>query len=118
MGNKDIKMSLYEVNPPGRQGTLATFFRFSLPRGAPEGSSEMEERRIVEPGHTTIIERKGSGGTVLIAVILLLALLIGGWFLLAQNSSESRRDAAVTDAAQSVGSAADKLGDAVTPKGE
>jgi hypothetical protein len=78
----------------------------------------MEEHRTIEPGHTTIIERRGSGGTILKADILQLALLIGGWFLLAQNSSESRRDAAVTDAAQSVGAAADKAGDAITPKGE
>ena len=78
----------------------------------------MEERRTIEPGHTTIIERRGSGGTVLIAIVLLLALLVGGWFLMSQNASESRRDAAVTDAAQSIGSAADKVGDAVTTKRE
>jgi flagellar basal body-associated protein FliL len=67
-------------------------------------------------GGTTIIEKKSSGGTILIAIVLLLAVLIGGFYLMSRAGSQNAKDNAVTGAAQSVSSAADKVGDAATGK--
>lgn len=63
---------------------------------------------------TTIIEKKGSGGTILLAVVLLLAVVIGGFYLFSRAGSQNARDNAVTGAAQSVSTAADKVGSAAS----
>lgn len=65
-------------------------------------------------GGTTIIERKSSGGTILIAIVLLIAVAIGGFYLFSRQSSQNAKDNAITGAAKSVSSAADKAGDAVS----
>lgn len=52
----------------------------------------------------------GGGTTGLILVLLLGALAVGGYFLFA-NQGVSKKDAAITNAADNVGSAAKKIGD-------
>jgi hypothetical protein len=66
------------------------------------------------PGSTTVIERKSSAGTVLIAIVLLIAVVIGGYYLFARAGAQNSKDSAIAGAAQSVGTAADKVGDAAT----
>lgn len=75
----------------------------------------MAEERIVETPatHTTVIERRGGGAGWMIAIILLAALVVGGLYLVNQSRNENAKTSAVTGAAKSVGSAADKVGDAV-----
>lgn len=63
--------------------------------------------------HTTIIERRGSGGGLLIGLAVLIAVIVGAYFLLNNASNDNVRTDAVAGAAKSVGSAADKAGDAV-----
>lgn len=52
----------------------------------------------------------GMGG--LMILVLLLALVVGGFFFFTQNT-ESRKDAAVAEAADEVGAAAEKVGESV-----
>ena len=75
----------------------------------------MAEERIVETPttHTTIIERRSGGSGMLIGIVLLIAVLIGGFYLFSRSGAQNSKDAAITSAAKSVGSAADKAGDAV-----
>jgi len=61
---------------------------------------------------TTIIERKSSGGTILIGIVLLFAVLVGAFYLFSRSSAQNSKDSAIAGAAQSVGSAADKVGEA------
>ena len=64
---------------------------------------------------TTIIERDGgNGGMVLIAIVLLLAVVIGGFYLFSRSGAQNARDSAITGAAHSVSSAADKVGDSAS----
>jgi uncharacterized protein YneF (UPF0154 family) len=72
------------------------------------------ETTTTPAGGTTIIERKSSGGTILIAIVLLVAVVIGGFYLFGRQSSQNAKDNAITGAAQSVSSAADKVGDAAS----
>lgn len=72
------------------------------------------ERTINRDGGTTVVERGGSGAGWLIGIVLLIAVLIGAWYLLTQSASQSARNNAIAGAAKSVGSAADKVGDAVS----
>ena len=64
-------------------------------------------------GGTTVIEKK-SGGTALLAIVLLIAVVVGALYLFSRAGSQNARDNAVTGAAQSVSSAADKVGSAAT----
>lgn len=63
----------------------------------------------------TIVERPversgGSGGVVAVFALVLVAIIaVAAYFMLANDNRETN---AVTDAAQSVGSAADSVGDA------
>ncbi len=50
---------------------------------------------------------------MLIGIVLLIAVLIGGYYLFSRQGVQNSKDAAITSAAKSVGSAADKAGDAV-----
>ena len=76
----------------------------------------VQERVVETPTtNTTVIERRGSGAGLLIGIVLLLAVLIGGYMLFVQTGSEARKNNAITSAAKSVGSAADKAGDAIDP---
>ena len=70
--------------------------------------------RTTDAPHTTVIERRGGGGWA-IALVLLFAVLIGGYYLFGRRDAQNSKDAAITSAAKSVGGAADKVGDAVTP---
>jgi len=66
-------------------------------------------------GGTTIVEHRSSGaGAILIAIVLLVAIVIGGFYLFGRQGAQNSRDAAVTGAAKSVGTAADKAGDAAS----
>ena len=67
---------------------------------------------VTETPHTTIIERRGSGAGILIGVVLLIALVIGGFFLFNQSANDNRKTDAITQAAQDVGTGAQKAGDA------
>ena len=58
----------------------------------------------------TPVASSGGGMTGLFLVLLLAVLAVGGYFLFA-NQGESRKDAAITDAAENVGKAAKKIGD-------
>ena len=81
----------------------------------------MTEERITEvetPSgnvHTThtIVERSGGGGSgFLIAIVLILAVLVGGYFLMQGTMASSNKDNAIAGAANDVGDAAKKVGNA------
>jgi len=72
------------------------------------------ETTHVPAGGTTVIEKKGGGGAALIAIVLLIAVIVGGFYLFSRAGSQNAKDNAVTGAAKSVSSAADKVGDAAT----
>ncbi len=71
----------------------------------------MDEDRVTETPHTTIIERRGGGGGMLIAVILLVALAIGAIYLFNQGKNDSIKTDAIQSAAKEVGDAAQKAAD-------
>ena len=78
----------------------------------------MAEERVVETPtttHTTVIERSGggSGAGLIIGIALLLAVLNGGYLMLVRTGSETAKNNAITSAAKSVGSTADKAGEAI-----
>lgn len=62
------------------------------------------------------VERRGGGAGAIIAVVIGL-LLVGvvAYFLMNINRNEAIETNAVAGAAESVGDAADRVGDAVTP---
>ncbi|HUQ13023.1 MAG TPA: hypothetical protein VM055_01970 [Novosphingobium sp.] len=82
----------------------------------------MVEERITEvetPSgevHTshTYVDRdsRGGGSGWLIAIVLILAVLVGGYFLMQNQGSEASKDNAIAAAADDVGNAAQKVGDA------
>jgi hypothetical protein len=76
--------------------------------------ADVETTHTPAGGTTTVVERGSSAGAVLIAIVLLVAIVIGGLYLFGRQGSQNSRDAAITGAAKSVGSAADKAGDAAT----
>jgi hypothetical protein len=80
----------------------------------------VEERIVQERGvetpttHTTVIERSGgSGAGLIIGIALLLAVLIGGYLMFVRTGSDVAKNNAITSAAKSVGSTADKAGAAI-----
>lgn len=66
------------------------------------------------PTHTTTIihERRSSGGTGSVIAVILLVAVLGGLYLFSERSGENARDAAITEAANDIGKAATKVGDA------
>ena len=65
---------------------------------------------------TVIVERSGGGGaTIIVAIVLLIAVAIGAVYLYNKSSNDNLKTDAITKAADEVGSAAHKAGDAVTP---
>ncbi|WP_404480727.1 hypothetical protein [Novosphingobium sp. BL-52-GroH] len=64
--------------------------------------------------HTTIIHEAPprSSGLGIIMALILLVVVAGGVYLFSQNSSESAKDNAIAEAANNVGNAATKVGDA------
>ena len=59
---------------------------------------------------TAPVASSGGGMTGIFLVLLLGALAVGGYFMFA-NQGESRKDAAITNAAENVGNAAKKVGE-------
>lgn len=55
----------------------------------------------------------GSGLSAVMALLLLAAIAIGGYLLFATGGQETKKDTAVTAAAEEVGAAAKKAGDAL-----
>ncbi|GFE76457.1 MULTISPECIES: hypothetical protein [Novosphingobium] len=64
---------------------------------------------------TTIIRERGSSGgaTGIVMALILLVVVAGGIYLFSKGTqSETAKDEAITEAANNVGAAADKVGDA------
>ena len=63
---------------------------------------------------TVIVDRgsRGSGAGWVIAIILLIALVVGVMFAMHLSNSSTAKDNAITNAAQDVSNAANKMGDA------
>lgn len=83
------------------------------------------ERIIERGGGTTVIERGGGGGFagVLIAIAVIAMVAVAGFFLINQNRRENVETAAVSqvaesasDAAKSVGNAADAAAENIRPR--
>jgi len=72
------------------------------------------ERTTTPANGTTVIEKRGGGGTMVLAIVLLLAVIVAGLYLFSRAGSQNARDNAVTGAAQSVSTAADKVGSAAS----
>ncbi len=70
------------------------------------------ERVTERGGGTTVIERRGSGGGLILGIIALVIVVVGAFYFLS-NNSETRKDAAITEAAEAVGATAEKAGDAI-----
>lgn len=63
---------------------------------------------------TVVVERGGSGTTgLLLGLVLLVIVAVGAYFVIERNNSATVRDAAITDAAKSVGDTAERAGDAI-----
>ena len=64
--------------------------------------------------HTThtVVDRSGGGSGWLIAIVLILAVLVGGYFLMQGTGASANKDNAIAAAADDVGNAAQKVGDA------
>jgi hypothetical protein len=81
----------------------------------PDGTTE----RVTESSGTTVVERGGGGGAaMLIGLAVLILIVIGAFYLINQNRHENVKTDAVTQAAQSVGAAADKVGDSAQKAAE
>lgn len=70
--------------------------------------------RTVERGTSgpTVVERRGGGGGVILGILAIALIAVVAFFLLDLNKGETRKDAAITEAAGDVGDGARKIGDA------
>lgn len=70
--------------------------------------------RTIERGDPTVVvagaPASGGGMSSIVIVLILLVLAVGGYLLYA-NQGTSSKDAAITNAAENVGAAAEKIGD-------
>ena len=70
--------------------------------------------RTIERGEPTVVvagaPASGGGMSGIVIVLILLVLAVGGYLLYA-NQGVSSKDAAITNAAENVGAAAQKIGD-------
>lgn len=73
----------------------------------------MDDDRVTQTPHTTVIERRGSGGGLLVGLAVLIAVIVAAYFLLVRNDSEVAKNNAITSAAKSVEGTAEKAGDAI-----
>ena len=73
----------------------------------------MDEDRVTQTPHTTVIERRGGGGGLLIGLAVLIVVIVAAYFLLVRSDSEVTKNNAITSAAKSVESTADKAGEAI-----
>lgn len=78
----------------------------------------MNDDRITQTPHTTVIERRGGGGGMLIGLAVLIAVIVAAYLLFVRNDSEVAKNNAITSAAKSVGSTADKAGAAIDGDGK
>lgn len=77
----------------------------------PDGRVERITETSAAP--TTVVERRGSGmGAIVALVIGLLAVIVIGYFLMNMNRNDAVESNAIAGAAESVGHAADNIGDA------
>lgn len=78
----------------------------------PDGRVERISESSAAP--TTVVERRsGSGMGAIVALIIgLLAVVVIGYFLMNMNRSDAVKDNAIAGAAESVGNAADNIGQA------
>ena len=76
----------------------------------PDGRVE----RITETGAApTVVERRGGGAGAVVALIIgLLAVVVIGYFLMNMNRNDAVESNAVAGATESVGNAADNIGEA------
>lgn len=77
----------------------------------------MSDDRGDQPNRETVVVERGgnSGVAIIVAIVLLIAVAIGAVYLLNRSSNDNLRTDAITKAADDVGGAARKAGDAVTP---
>ena len=73
----------------------------------------MSDDRVTQTPHTTIIERRGGGGGLLIGLAVLIVVAVAAYFMIARGDSETAKNNAITSAAKSVESTADKAGSAI-----
>ncbi|MDR6787112.1 hypothetical protein J2Y58_000450 [Sphingomonas sp. BE138] len=74
----------------------------------------MSDDRVTQTPHTTIIERRrGGGGGVLIGLAVLIVVAVAAYFLVVRGDSETAKNNAITSAAKSVESTAEKAGSAI-----
>lgn len=73
----------------------------------------MSDDRVTQTPHTTVIERRGAGGGMLIGLAVLIAVCVAAYFLVMRGDSETAKNNAITSAAKSVESTADKAGSAI-----
>lgn len=73
----------------------------------------MAEDRITQTPHTTVIERRGSSAGLVIGLAVLVVVCVAAYFLFAGTSSEVAKNNAISSAAKSVESTADKAGAAI-----
>ncbi len=65
---------------------------------------------------TVIVERSGGGSgfaTMIFGLVLLVAVLVGAYFLMNATNSETKKNDAITRAADKVGDTADKAKKAI-----
>lgn len=82
----------------------------------PDGTiAERRYERETAPASVTVNTAPTSGGgfSAVMAILLLAAIAVGGYLLFANGAQETRKDDAVTAAAEEVGAAANKAGNAV-----
>ncbi len=77
-------------------------------------AGNVTERTIERGGEPTVVvagaPASGGGMSSIVIVLILLVLAVGGYLLYA-NQGTSSKDAAITNAAENVGAAAEKIGD-------
>lgn len=73
----------------------------------------MAEDRVTQTPHTVIIERRGSSTGLIIGIIALVVVCFAAYFLFVGSSSEVSKNNAISSAAKSVESTADKAGAAI-----
>jgi hypothetical protein len=77
----------------------------------PDGRVERITETTAAP--TTVVERRGSGMGAIVALIIgLLAVLVIGYYLMNMNKNEAVESNAIAGASESVGNAADNIGEA------
>ena len=78
-----------------------------------ERTDGVTSERVVETGEDrVVVERRGGGGAVIV-LLLIVAVALGAYFLLRADGRAQVQSAVITDAAKSVGDAADEAGAAV-----